>query len=246
MSDLLRLVASEMHVSRRTVQRWCASGRVRGAYRTKGGHWRVRKPRGKIDPDSKIEQLIMRYFIPAARPSSPLTIRGALERLRWIVEWQISDAMEALVKSESFNDALEFSIVAKQCSCDDIRNPMRLKNRDPEKFRYLIGDPRGDMICPNSFFDMVLLGTYKVMKHRNAKLATKAYKLALNGRAITSAALARELNVSMAELYRRYDCTDLQRVKRAGHHSLIDDGIPVKDRFSYTHHPVDDLEPLSD
>jgi predicted DNA-binding transcriptional regulator AlpA len=31
-------------ISRRTFERWCARGDVPGAYRTRGGHWRVRKP----------------------------------------------------------------------------------------------------------------------------------------------------------------------------------------------------------
>src|SRR4029453_6287431 len=30
-------------ISRRTFERWCARGDVPGAYRTRGGHWRVRK-----------------------------------------------------------------------------------------------------------------------------------------------------------------------------------------------------------
>src|SRR6266545_8100691 len=31
-------------ISRRTFERWCARGDVPGAYRTRGGHWRVRRP----------------------------------------------------------------------------------------------------------------------------------------------------------------------------------------------------------
>jgi hypothetical protein len=31
-------------ISRRTFERWCARGDVPGAYRTRGGHWRIRKP----------------------------------------------------------------------------------------------------------------------------------------------------------------------------------------------------------
>ena len=47
MSDLLRDIASTLCKDVRTIRRWCARGYIPGAYRTKGGHWRVRAARSK-------------------------------------------------------------------------------------------------------------------------------------------------------------------------------------------------------
>ena len=37
----------------RTIRRHLASGAIAGAYRTSGGHWRIRRPRGAKDADIK-------------------------------------------------------------------------------------------------------------------------------------------------------------------------------------------------
>jgi hypothetical protein len=37
----------------RTIRRHMARGGIPGAYRTKGGHWRIRRPRGAKDEDVK-------------------------------------------------------------------------------------------------------------------------------------------------------------------------------------------------
>jgi hypothetical protein len=42
MSDLLRSIALMLGKDLRTIRRWCARGYIPGAYRTKGGHWRIR------------------------------------------------------------------------------------------------------------------------------------------------------------------------------------------------------------
>src|SRR6266516_4303123 len=109
----LTSLASEKGVSRRTVQRWCAAGKVPGAYRTKGGHWRVRRP-------------------PSPSPSSPplLAPVTVLTVLTWIKDWlayQIQIEMEELTATQEFNNALEFSTVAKEISDDD-KLPRYLKD----------------------------------------------------------------------------------------------------------------------
>jgi len=38
LSDL----AGWLHKDERTIRRWCISGRIKGAFQTKGGHWRIR------------------------------------------------------------------------------------------------------------------------------------------------------------------------------------------------------------
>jgi len=129
MSDFPLLLASEMGVSRRTVQRWCEAGKVPGAYRTKGGHWRLRKPRikrnGKWNYDENITEFVIRYtsdggYFPPPIPNSllvdavkkwirrlqknpaPLTAEeaGTLEWARTIIDRQTADEMEQLTASQ--------------------------------------------------------------------------------------------------------------------------------------------------
>jgi excisionase family DNA binding protein len=87
MSDFAGLLASEMGVSRRTVQRWCEARRVPGAYRTKGDHWRLRRPTLKRRwgrYDDRIIDFVMRYtsgegYTPAREPDFVLAKK--------IVQW---------------------------------------------------------------------------------------------------------------------------------------------------------------
>jgi hypothetical protein len=149
MSDFPLLLASEMGVTRRTVTRWCTAGKVPGAYRTKGGHWRLRKPRriqrcwGKYD--DKIMEFVVRY---TSVPGSPVSARQARQWNKialWLdekmlipatasigrrllcrqpdgtltVDWQFVSKLEKLIDREDFNAALEFSLVAAEISDDD-------------------------------------------------------------------------------------------------------------------------------
>jgi hypothetical protein len=88
MSDFPLLLANENGVSRRTVQRWCETGKVPGAYRTKGGHWRLRKPRGGIKKNGKYDDnitgFVMRYTSDAgSKPPIPdfMLVNAAM---RWV------------------------------------------------------------------------------------------------------------------------------------------------------------------
>jgi hypothetical protein len=113
MSDFPLLLANEIGVSRRTATRWCAAGKIPGAYRTKGGHWRLRRPRGGvcglIGYNQNIANFVLRYtseegYTPppidefalalkickwAARqlsgstPLSRTTVKRAIEALEW-------------------------------------------------------------------------------------------------------------------------------------------------------------------
>jgi hypothetical protein len=47
MSDFTYAISRHRGVSQRTVRRWCAEGKLKGVYRTKGGHWRLVGPRLK-------------------------------------------------------------------------------------------------------------------------------------------------------------------------------------------------------
>jgi hypothetical protein len=150
------LLATEMGVTRRTVARWCAAGKVPGAYRTRGGHWRLRKPRRETcwgRYDDKIVEFVVRY---TRVPGDPLSARQAaqlnkialwLDRNKLIpaavsigkrlvrgdnntppsIDWQFAEEVEKLIDGKDFNDALECSLVLKGISEDD-KLPMGLAN----------------------------------------------------------------------------------------------------------------------
>jgi excisionase family DNA binding protein len=88
MSDFPMLLAAEMGVTRRTVQRWCEAGKVPGAYRTKGGHWRLRKP-ARISRyskyDDKIVDFVMRYTSEGGYTPPTEQLESVL--LNSVVQW---------------------------------------------------------------------------------------------------------------------------------------------------------------
>jgi hypothetical protein len=230
MSDFPAFLASQMGVSRRTATRWCAAGKVPGAYRTKGGHWRVRRRRRKYWISDRIAELVFIYTEPPPRALPPPTKR---ERLEWrfrSLQQRFADQAERLASSPEFNNALEFSKVVAGVTNDDMRDIaqrdladrrsrlMQLKNRDPEKWNFLF---------TRRFFE-VHPKAYAAIRHRNGELMVKAYKLALNQCAVTAETLARELNISVATLYRRYVAA---AVKRARSRPLLCDEPPTEVRY---------------
>lgn len=48
--ELKKYITNKFGVKKRTLQRWMKAGVVPGVYRTKGGHYRIRKPKG-MTPD---------------------------------------------------------------------------------------------------------------------------------------------------------------------------------------------------
>jgi hypothetical protein len=102
MSDFPLLLASEMGVTRRTVTRWCTAGKVPGAYRTRGGHWRLRKPRriercwGKYD--DKIIEFVVRY---TSLRGSPVSERQAMQLNKialWLDENKLVPAAASILR----------------------------------------------------------------------------------------------------------------------------------------------------
>lgn len=243
MSDFPLLLASLIGVSRRTVTRWCATGKVPGAYRTRGGHWRLRKPRretcwGKYD--DKIVEFIVRYtsvpgqslsarqakqmskimqwldgnkFVPAAASILRRLVRRTADNNLLTVDWEFAEEMEKLSTSKEFNDALEFSSVAKEISEDDKlpmgweRVPIQergrvmrqhfedLKDRDPEKYRFLTEQDMRKMIHP---------WAYKATATPRVILEVHRLRLILNRQDVTPSNLARESKISRSTLYRRF------------------------------------------
>src|SRR5262249_52644268 len=148
-------------------------------------HWRLRKPRPETcweRYDDKIVEFVVRY---TPVPGDPVSARQAEQLgriMRWLdekklvpaaasilgrlvrrraddtpptIDWQFAEEMEKLINRKDFNDALEYSVVAKGI-CEDDKLPMDwekvpiegkgrvlrqhfedLKDRDPEKYDFL-------------------------------------------------------------------------------------------------------------
>jgi hypothetical protein len=244
MSDFPMFLAKQLGVSRRTVTRWCEARKVPGAYRTKGGHWRGRRPRGRrITKTDKITALVlphvflyvearakkkMLYRSPPPHSQPPKTMEPITERLNWLrwrlatLEWRLVAKMEELTASPEFDHAVEYSIVAKEISHDDMRDPMDLKDRDPEKFRALIGDrdPETKHVRPTPMREFISERAYDAIRKRDGMLMVKAKNLGLN---MTSASLARELKISVATLYRRYGRAAVKRARVFAYASVRDE-----------------------
>lgn len=228
--SFIHFLANHTGVSVRTIERWCADGKVPGAYRTRGGHWRLRKPRGKYWIKDRIAEAVAIYTLPPARPLPPPTEH---ERL----EWRFSDLQrrfatqcEKLATSPEFNNALEFSMTAVGISDDDwrdISHPdpverrrriMALKDREPEKWAFIFERP---------FFQVHPLAQ-KAIREKTGMLLVKAEKLRLNQRPVTPSSLAHELKISVATLYRRYSRA---AVKRACQPRPVRDEVRSETRF---------------
>ncbi len=231
MSDFPLLLAGELAVTRRTVIRWCGEKKIPGAYRTKGGHWRLRKPRriaagcnstiassvwrytsemGYTRPIEEQEEKLLNRFIkwvshlnPNPNPSlvSAEAAAKIIQTLRWggmLLDRQIEEEMNDLTALDEFNDALEFSMVANEVCRDDMRDFASLKSlkeREPEKFRWLIKTPILNQIHPLA---------WEAIATGERRLQVKAAKLRLIRIKVSPATLAGELGISVATLYRRY------------------------------------------
>ena len=143
---------------------------------------------------------------------------------------------EKFTNSPEFNHALEFSMVAHEISDDDTLTGVRhspedspqtrrqrcyerirsLKERDPEKYKYLYRTP---------ILKMIHTHAYEATAAPSGMLMIKAAKLRLNMRDVTPANLALELKISVATLYRQYDAN---LVKQTCDGQPIHDEVPAK------------------
>jgi len=168
-------------ISRRTFERWCARGDVPGAYRTRGGHWRVRKPswatvktwimdlwRSKAQTRrDRVKRAILNYPLPPG-PREPPPERQLAARKLWLAGYGISE--------------------------EDIRD-LNLKERDPEK-HHILWEKSPTPSVPRRFWEAV--------NDPQGAPAIAAFMMRLTGSKVTRATLARSLGVSAATLYRRY------------------------------------------
>ncbi len=169
-------------ISRSTFQRWCARGDVPGAYRTRGGHWRVRKH----------TKAMLKSSILAPCKGRTKTRR---EKVRdAIILYPCHPDESLLPKMNELEDEItkaKLTLAAHGITDADFVDK-NLKEREPAKFNFLwktsppIRHPRA----------------HEAVKER--PLQTAASLLRHNGRKVTPVALARNLGVSVRTLYRRY------------------------------------------
>ena len=86
MSDFkLSELAVWLHRGEKTIRRWCISGRIKGAFQTKGGHWRVRAENHAALAASKIMRVLdnapsvgaKRKFQPRSRKETAKTLNAS-------------------------------------------------------------------------------------------------------------------------------------------------------------------------
>ena len=165
-------------ICRRTFERWCARGDVPGAYRTRGGHWRVRKHtnamfESMMHHHTKTRRDEVRnaiVFYPRYPSKILREVFDGTYRPR-IAEKKLTLAHYGITEADFFDDKL-----------------------DPEKSRFLWEKSPPPLEYPRA---------HEAVKER--PLQTAAYLLRrYHGRKVTPVALARDLGVSVSTLYRRY------------------------------------------
>jgi hypothetical protein len=170
-------------ICRRTFERWCARGDVPGAYRTRGGHWRVRNPTW-----AAVRSLLSR---PRDKTRRDEVRRAIVDYPFPPIPWGPLDTVLAS----------KFWLAANRISEEDFLD-LDLKQRDPEKYHFLWEKPV--VPRPRWFFEAINDPQYAP--------AITAVMIRVNGRTVTSSALARELGVSVNTLYRRYGQREIRRV----------------------------------
>jgi hypothetical protein len=174
-------------ICRRTFERWCARGDVPGAYRTRGGHWRVRKA-----SKAMIKSFILR---PRAK-----TRRDQVGRA--IISYPLNPSNSYLLgRIKRENAAIKFTLASYGITEEDIHDP-KLHERDAEK-HYILWEKSPPTRHPRA---------YEAINDSKHALANAAYMIRVNGRKVTMPSLARALRVSVSTLYRRYDRQEINRV----------------------------------
>jgi len=178
---LLGYLRHHLGISRRTFERWCARGDVPGAYRTRGGHWRVRKPSWATVKTWMMDQL----------RTKAQTRRDRVKRA--IVSYPLPRATRESPPEQQLA-ARKLQLAAYEITEEDVRD-LNLKERDPEKHHILWEKSPPPPIPP---------WAWKAATDPRHASAIAAFMMRLNGSKVTGATLARALGMSVATLYRRY------------------------------------------
>jgi len=210
MSRLPGILTKALGISRRTFRRWCAKGDVPGAYRTRDGHWRVRKPSKAVmlkllkTPNywktrkGRITELSSFLSGPELRPE----FKRELKRLG-VHRLVRTTMMNGQARPDLFwwilavrkytTDTMKVAMAAHEISDFDRRDP-NLKERDPEKYRLLYETPR----------DKFLRDYWRASKEPSAPLMVKARMLRLSQSKVNRKTLAREFGYDPRKLLKRF------------------------------------------
>jgi len=121
----------QFRICRRTFERWCAQGDVPGAYRTRGGHWRVRIPSKKLQHDAILREVWARPRIKTRRYQVRLAIA------QWLYPPR-APMPKPPNKHPTQEDFVATRLLwATHGITEDDFNDADLQKRDPEKHRVL-------------------------------------------------------------------------------------------------------------
>ena len=152
MSRLPSKLAKALGISVRTLERWCANGLVPGAYRTRGGHWRIRKPSKQVaithnwnnTPDyfntrkARITHQVLLHFFPPRCPPEIKRQIAAYANDPVFLDWMMNGQRYE-------NAAMEVALAAHGISDADLNDP-DLARRDPDKYHLLYKVPASEFL----------------------------------------------------------------------------------------------------
>lgn len=217
-----------MSTNERTVRRWCERGDVPGAYRTKGGHWRLRRPSAKALRFSSRDDSRAARLAQIVASLKPAVIRG-LKVLTDISDWNeirgsafgcnkrasafvnLSLAqIQTLAIGVGFTEcrqigkAIECSWILRgeipgECDVEELRL------RNPELYRKVCYEPLAEFILPEA---------WRAIDQQSAPLFLAMKKLEIKDEPMTPQAVARQLGISVATLYRQFKPQQLKDAKR--------------------------------
>jgi excisionase family DNA binding protein len=182
----LKNLALQLGKSERTVRRWCDRGLIPGAYRTKGGHWRIPK------------EAIRRYDEIAKSAES-------FSRTAWEKRWASGYGRTESERRIGWPLSLRVSAALKDLTYADIAT----LGPEDDRFREFFTEPGEPYISKGE--EMVAeLGRENI--HFLIHVATR--ELLAKGRAVTASNLAKELGISRSHLYRRFSKKQLAAARR--------------------------------
>jgi len=182
----LKKLALQLGKSERTVRRWCDRGLVPGAYRTKGGHWRI--PKEAVRRFDEIDKNASAFSRTAwdKRWASGYGLTESDRRMGWPLSLRVTAALEALTYAD----------IATLVPEDD-------------RYREFFTEPgvvhitAGEELVAN-------LGRENI----GLLLAVAARELASTGQSVSASNLAKELGISRSHLYRKATQNQIDAIRK--------------------------------
>jgi hypothetical protein len=195
MSVSLLTLAKGLGKNQRSIRRWCELGIIPGAYRSKGGHWRVR--RFKLREQLKVIERVKKFA--RVRSSLPKNNQILFDKEAW--QWLADGGWEKLTKAN-----------ALLLSAYGLDHQTSLTEKLPNDLRRLLCDTPIHKAISQKMFSAAQLGQADL--HKAARLILSRSP---SGNALSAKALARELKMSRATLYRKFLAKDIQAALESSH-----------------------------